>query len=88
MGDVIHVEHDIPGGSELRPLDLSHGDKVGVGQVIGEIAVGKKDEYDLHRHQRQGQDGEGGQNTAQPTAGGRGERQTLLTPPVEPPRCV
>ena len=39
------------GETEIFPLNLGEGDEVGIGQVVGEIAVGskKKDKLILHR---------------------------------------
>ena len=50
VGDVVHVVHGISSGPELRPFDLSHGDKAGPAEIIGEIAVGEAEKGKLYRY--------------------------------------
>ncbi len=82
MGDVVHIEHGISSGPELRPFDLGHGDEVGAGQVIGKVAVGKVEKGKLCCHQHERENGEGGEHAGQPAGrcGGGGKIVPDLPP--------
>ena len=86
MGDVVHVVHGISSGPELRPFDLSHGDKAGAGQIIGEIAVGEAEKGKLCRYQHERENGEVGEYAGQPAGRCSGSGKSVPDLPPELPQ--